>query len=52
MEYGGSHAVFLYYVELFYYLGFFKLSDRKLRAYLKICNFSIREVFPWVRSHM
>ena len=52
MESSCSHVVFLLYEALFYFLGIFQLSSTKFCANLKMCNFSIREVFPWVRSIM
>ena len=52
MEYSFLHVVFLYNEALFYLLGHFQLSDTKFCAYLKTCDFSIREVFPWARSYV
>ena len=54
MEYSCSRVVFSLYeaLHVVYLIWIFKLSDTKLCDNQKICNFSIREVFSWVRSDM
>ena len=52
MEYSCSRVVFVLFEALIYLLGIFKLSNAKLCDDLKMCNFSIREVFPCARSYL